>query len=224
MCHQALTPLWKEVIKSQLILRFNFSVLEPSETSALTLRQAALVDSVAGPVGCSCCSLLLQVQIQESPWWWRYEALWTSTLLSLLWSALWMVTLLVSFFHRNHGHRNREVSLVFYPYWLIEQNSSLCLQLIVRAGYLAKAVVPWLNALRARLVTRQSGVRSLSRPSATFAKIFHSFLPQRLLPEPAWKHQRWRDAPRGKVFGRRWKWWAISIAICPGFTDFWGEC
>lgn len=74
------------------------------------------------------------------------------------------------------------------------------------------------------LVTRQSrgqGVKACSGPLrlATFAKTCSLTLPQRLLPEPAWKHQRWRDAPRREVLRCRWKWWVVSIfigfAICP---------
>lgn len=51
---------------------------------------------------------------------------------------------------------------------------------------------------------------------------------QRLLPEPARKHQRWRDAPWGEVFGCRRKWWVIATSHLHLFcdqvsppTDFW---
>lgn len=43
--------------------------------------------------------------------------------------------------------------------------------------------------------------------------------PQRLLPEPARKHQRWRDAPWGEVFGCRRKWWVIAASHLHLFCD-----
>lgn len=38
-------------------------------------------------------------------------------------------------------------------------------------------------------------------------------LSQRILPEQAWKHQRWCHAPRSEVIGWRRKWWAASSSI-----------